>query len=83
MSGFLRKTRYSTHRRSIAGQPFVAAEQVKGGFCCTMSGPCNGEDRILLSQTVNFTKNILCVGGNSKKINIFLVFNFWLKGYWA
>ncbi len=76
MSGFLRKTRYSTHRRSIAGKPFVAAEQVNGGFCCTVSGPCTGEDRILLSQTVNFTKNILGVGGHAKKINIFLFFYF-------
>jgi hypothetical protein len=31
----------------------------------------NGEDRILLCQTVNFTKNILGVGGHAKKINIF------------
>ncbi len=82
-SGFLRKTGYLTNRRSIAAKPFVAALQVNGSYCCPMSGPCNSEDRIGLSQTANFTKNILCVGGHAKKINIFLFFIFLLRGYWA
>ncbi len=79
MSGFLRKTRYSTHRRSIAGKPFVVAEQVNGSYYCPMSGPCIGEDRVLLSQTVNFTKNILGVGGQVKKNQHFFSFYFFAQ----